>query len=219
MSLKTTDIRKIYCNNCKCETNHELKFTHSKRHQEVTDEDTPFPSLVFEEEYQYRLWVCCGCGTATLEEAYTNIGMIDRDGNKIWELTLYPRRRISEWPAKHFRHLGEKLASIYREVIESFNSDLGILCAVGLRALLEGVCADKGVTGKNLEQKIDGLDVHLPANIAKSLHTFRFMGNEAVHELQAPEREELQLAIEVMEDLLNFLYELEYKVRGLSRAR
>lgn len=43
------------------------------------------------------------------------------------------------------------------------------------------------------------------------------MGNEAVHELGAPERNTLSLAIEVSEDLLNFLYELDYKASRLPK--
>jgi len=214
-TLELGTCRKIYCNTCKIETHHELKATHQRRYQEV-EEAEPYPQLLFWEEYQYRFWVCRGCDTATLEEAYTNIGMQGPDGD-LWESTLHPKRARRDWFPKRFRQLSKKLASIYREVIESFNADSRILCAVGLRALLEGICADKGVAGYNLYQKIDGLKAHLPANIVESLHSFRFMGNEAAHELQASKRTELQLAIEVMEDLLNFLYELEYKARRLPK--
>ncbi len=209
--------RKMYCNTCKVETHHELKAVHSRHYQEVVDEHTPFPQVVFWERYQYRFWICRGCDTAILEEAYTNEGMFDYDGKGIWESTLHPKRARRDWPPKRFRQLDAKLASIYREVIESFNAELNILCAVGLRALLEGICADKGITVKGIQQKIDKLVQYLPSNIVENLHGFRFMGNEAAHELQAPERGELQLAIEVMEDLLNFLYELDYKARRLSK--
>ena len=47
-------------------------------------------------------------------------------------------------------------------------------------------------------------------------------GNQAVHQLEAPNPNDARLAIEVMEDLLNFLYELDYKasrLRKSSRAR
>lgn len=60
---------------------------------------------------------------------------------------------------------------------------------------------------------------HLPPNIVESLHSFRFMGNVAAHELQAPNREDLKLAIEVIEDLLNFLYELDYKAQQLKKQK
>ena len=73
--------------------------------------------------------------------------------------------------------------------------------------------------GKNLEVKIDNLSSILPANIVINLHSFRFIGNDAIHELTPPKAEALRLAIEIVEDLLNFLYELDYKASRLTRYR
>ena len=212
--------RKIYCNTCRVKTNHELKFVHLGRYDEHVEEiDESLPPYVYWQKREYRLWVCLGCDTAILEDALTREEWVDRDGNQEWESFYYPRRARQDLRKKHFRRLGGKLASIYREVIESFNAGLKVLCAVGLRALLEGICADKGITEGMLHQKIDKLDGYLPPNIVQSLHGFRFMGNEAAHNLQAPKLEELRLAIEVMEDLLNFLYELDYKARMLPQKQ
>lgn len=217
-SLELGARRKIYCNTCKGETHHELKALHPRDYCEVEREGTPYEQLVFWEKYEYRFWVCRGCDTATLEEAYTNQGLFDPDKDDyVWESTVHPKRAGTDLPHKRFRQLNTELASIYREVVASFNDDSRILCTIGLRALLEGICADKAITGRDLFNKIDGLKAHLPSNIVESLHSFRFMGNIAAHELQAPQRAELRLAVEVMEDLLNFLYELEYKARRLPR--
>jgi hypothetical protein len=216
-NLEIGTCQKIYCNTCKVETHHELKAVYDRVDELVSSTDAEDEYTGFEEEWEYRLWLCRGCDTATLEEAYTNTGMLDHKArHNVWKSTLYPKRERRDWSSKRFRQLDAKLASIYREVIESFNADLRILCAVGLRALLEGICAEKGIKGKNLYKKIDGLKAHLPPNIVESLHSFRFMGNEAAHELQSPSRADLQLAIEVIEDLLNFMYELDYKARGLA---
>ena len=56
-------------------------------------------------------------------------------------------------------------------------------------------------------------------NIIRNLHQFRFMGNEAVHELAAPKPAEIGLAISVIENLLNFFYELDYKASRLREMR
>jgi hypothetical protein len=218
LAIGTT--RKLYCNTCKGETHHNLEATHQRNYYETQYENTPNEQLVSSEEFEYRFWVCCGCDTATLEEAYTNNGMFDPHKEKyICESDLYPKRRERELPHKRFRQLNKKLATIYKEVIVSYNNDSMTLGAIGLRALLEGICADKAISGRDLFTKIDGLKAYLPANIVKSLHGFRFMGNVAAHELQAPKQTELRLAIEVMEDLLNFLYELEYKAQRLPKAK
>lgn len=217
---KLGTIQKIYCNTCKIETNHELHALHKRFNELVHSKDHIDEYTGFEDEWESRFWTCKGCDTGTLEVAYTNTGMLDIKARfNVWESTFYPERERRHRPTKKFRQLNEKLTRIHQEMIESFNKDLRILCAIGLRSLLEGVCADKGVTGKNLQKRIDGLETHLPTNIVENLHNFRFIGNEAAHELQAPSRSELELAIEVIEDLLNFLYELDYKARRLSEER
>jgi len=59
----------------------------------------------------------------------------------------------------------------------------------------------------------------LPQNIVDSLHGFRFMANDALHRLTGTDCECLRVAIEVCEDLLNFLYELDYKAQRLPRRK
>ena len=216
--LELGTVSKVYCNTCKGDTNHELAFLHERLNELVRSGDERDEPTGFEEWWEYRLWVCRGCDAATLEKAYTNTGLVDaRARDQVWRSTFHPRRKRRSRPLKRFSQLDVKLESIYREVIESFNAELRTLCAVGLRALLEGICADKKVIGPNLSGKIEGMKAHLPSNIVQGLHSFRFMGNEAAHELQAPQRRDLQLAIEVMEDLMNFLYELDYKAQRLPK--
>ena len=71
-------------------------------------------------------------------------------------------------------------------------------------------------TSRTLYDKINNLNTLLPQNIEESLHHYRFIGNEAVHQLTAPSMDELRSTIEVMEDLLNFIYDLDYKAANLS---
>jgi hypothetical protein len=111
---------------------------------------------------------------------------------------------------------------LYVEVVNAQNSNLNVLCAIGLRALIEGVCADKKIQGQNLDEKVEAMAALLPANIVKNLHGFRFMGNRAAHELSAPNSGELNVAIDLFEDILNYLYDLDYKARifaGLDSAQ
>ncbi|MGD1211296.1 MAG: hypothetical protein ABR973_08085 [Candidatus Acidiferrales bacterium] len=56
-------------------------------------------------------------------------------------------------------------------------------------------------------------------NIIRNLHQFRFMGNEAVHKLAVPKPAEVGLAIGVIEDLLNFFDEIDYKASQLREMR
>ncbi len=168
-----------------------------------------------------RLWICAGCDTGTLEE-YASF-VFGSDLQTVDEQMYYS----GYIPDRHVRHLQEKLyedlpkpiQSIYREVIRSFNAELHLLCAMGIRALLEGVCANLQVRGRTLREMIDGLAPPIPLHIVQNLHTLRFLGNEAAHELAIPDTADLSLAIGVCEDVLNFLYQLNYRATQLAARR
>jgi hypothetical protein len=221
--IEIGSIRKMYCNSCKGETHHEVLAVHSRQHDEIENEETPYPQLVFWAEYEYRFWVCRGCDTATLEAAYTDVGMYDPNKDDyIYESDYYPQRERRVWAKKHFRHLDQKLGKIYKEAITCFNADANIACAMCLRALIEGVCVNKGITDQTawgLENKLKKLEEgnHLPSNILECLLSFKFIGDDAAHRLLPATRNELEAAIGVMEDLLNFLYEAEYEL--VSKAQ
>jgi hypothetical protein len=160
-----------------------------------------------------------------MEDHYTATYMVSYRGdqpngdNQVYESIYHPKRTSSSRPSKHFVNLPEKLNTLYSEVVKSNNEELHLLCAAGLRSLLEGVCAGKGIRGANLEEKIEGMKSLLPESIVKNLHEFRFMGNSAVHELEAPNSFELSTALDVIEDILNFFYALDYKASLLGKIR
>jgi hypothetical protein len=54
--------------------------------------------------------------------------------------------------------------------------------------------------------------------VIEALHNFRFAGNAAAHELDPLSREDAEMAIGIIEDLLNFLYDLDYKASQLCMA-
>ena len=197
---------RIYCNWCKRETNHKLEGEHTIN----------FPDESFSEMLVYRLWICMGCERGTLQEGYWNSGMPD----DYEEQEYFPERSQNFLVPKPYSKLKPTLTAIYKEAVICYNGKAPILCAAGLRALLEGICQDKKIKGRNLKARIEGLQTQLPnKNIIRNLHHFRFMGNNAVHELAAPKSNELALAIGVIEDLLNFFYELDYKASQLREMR
>jgi uncharacterized protein DUF4145 len=124
--------------------------------------------------------------------------------------------------AKLFQKLKPDLHQLYKEIVACLDKDCLLLCTVGLRALIEGVCVDKGltdeITGRNLSAKIDGLIKFLPSlNLIEALHSLKVTGDGAAHQLRALTRDDARRAIEVMEDLLNFLYDLDYKASQLPK--
>lgn len=215
LDLKVGATWRVHCNYCRVVTNHELKCSHRSQVDwfRMDTGEIDYESYIEDEPLyiEARLWFCRGCDTCFMEAVYNQ-------GDPFpLKAETFPPRQMLLVAYKEYMKLPRPLEATYREVIKSFNHDLLILCTVGLRALLEGICVDKQVYGKSLYQRIEGLRQFLPDNIVDSLHTFRFMGNEAVHELKAPSKYGLKQCIDVIEDLLNFLYELDYKVRRLPK--
>lgn len=115
--------------------------------------------------------------------------------------------------------MSKKLETIYRETLHAYNAGANLLCAIGIRTLIEGIAANKRFKGKDLGERIDTMQGTLPSNIVSGIHKLRFIGNIATHELKSPDESELELAIEICEDLMNVFYELEYKAKTLKKPR
>jgi len=148
---------------------------------------------------------------------------------------VYPLRNNDAINARPFHNVPPKLRRIYSELVDCLNNDSPTLCAAGLRALVEGICAQQGITDgpvqarakgggtqtlrkDNLEGRISGLQEKglLTQTSAQTLHEHRYLGNSAVHELARPATDELKLAVEIVEHALEQLYELPEKAAELQ---
>ncbi len=159
--------------------------------------------------------MCAGCDTITFEWQVM-YASLDKQGEWDEHAGGYFSTRSE---AKLFKNLKPELNRLYEEIVTCLDRDCMLLCTIGLRALIEGVCKDKGLREGNLEHRINDLTKFLPSlNLIEALHEFRFAGNAAAHELQALTQDEAKMAIEVMEDLLNFLYDLDYKASQIRNA-
>ncbi|MFN5764000.1 MAG: DUF4145 domain-containing protein [Pseudanabaena sp.] len=225
--------RKIFCNTCKIQTNHILLTTHVRC---VSSEEGTTLELAEWAEYpkegmqndcnsvcRYSIWSCRGCDTATLQESWALKVTVKKNTNQaFWAYTFHPKRLENHCLNKKFISLPPDLWIIYNEIIDSFNAELQLLTSIGLRALLEGICVDQGITdqdARGLKGKLKELDrrQNLPSSIVSGLESFKYIGDTAAHRLERTKMEDLRLAIEVMEDLLNFLYSLDAKANYLFR--
>lgn len=205
-----THSKRLYCNRCRSENNHLSRGSHSRTD---TDSEGVWKTVV------YTLLTCGGCDTGVLEVSEIAAGWEIEEGEQFFRYAYYPPRASADHHKKLFRKLPKSLRVIYWETVDAYNGGLNILCAGGLRVLIEGICSDRKIRGPNLKEKVDKLEQILPKNLVQHLHAFRFIGNEALHELGIPEREILRMAIDVGEDLLNFLYDLDYKASRLSKRK
>jgi|SRR5713101_6746733 len=139
----TSGKTEIYCNYCKHETNHEPRGTHEKTWYDQ--------EIDFDEKMTYRLFTCMGCEHGVLQVEYANSDMINDEGQGYSNFSYYPERSQRELEKKHYTKLKPRLAALYEEAIICYNRKAMILCAAGLRALLEGICQDKRIKGNNLK--------------------------------------------------------------------
>lgn len=228
--------QRVFCNACKQETNHICLYHFRGKIDLIVHSERPFTVQIW--NHGYRFWKCAGCDSCTFEEYdfgelfdfSERNDFIDEQDELHWQKYYvaefpesyswyYPKRSKYSISPKLFNQLSDALSKIYKETVNAYNHEIPMLCAIGIRALIEGICSDQEITGGNLEKKIEGLASILPKNIVTNLHNLRFMGNEAAHELSEPPQEELKLAIEICEDLLNYLYDLDYKADSLKQIR
>jgi hypothetical protein len=161
------------------------------------------------------------------------------------EVRYYPPRWRHVIKEKTYTRLPPKLQRIYRETVSAFNRQIYTLAAAGLRALVEGICTDRRIKSglvpdfdpstrkpkrdssgnvvlrrsKNLDGKIEGMAEGgiITKNHVKVLHEFRFLGNEAVHDLQMPSVENLEVAINIMEHTITHVYELSKEAAKIRK--
>jgi len=217
---------KVFCIQCKQETNHKV-IHETKKSFNHNDE-------IFADGL-WQIIECKGCEEITFREVWINSEDTDPyDGSPIENIKLYPIRSKDILPIKPFYNVPFKVRNIYREMIDAFNNGMFVLCSGGLRATIEGICNSKGILdgpvkrnkngtvvnkrSKDLQGKISGLFENglLTKQHAEILHQHRFLGNEALHTLDQPTKEELKIAIEIIEHTLDNLYELSEKVSILK---
>ena len=215
---------KVYCMKCQQTTNHAIVAEHER-----TESNDDFQLWL-----EWAILQCAGCESVTFMEKSTFSDDYDPQTGALESLIrYYPERDEHALPVEPFNNAPKKLRRIYREIIDAFNRDTHTLCAGGLRAIVAGICKDQKVrcgpvrdkkTGrvvrrKNLEGKINGLVGRglLTKKHATVLHKHRFLGNEALHDLETPTRESLTAAIAIVEHTLENIYELRHTARRVRR--
>lgn len=121
---------------------------------------------------------------------------------------VYPNRIAGRAQLEHAYLLPHVIYKVYEETRSALASDQPVLAGIGIRAIIETVCKDRAAAGKDLMQKIDDLAAKGVVTLdgAKILHSLRFMGNEAAHEVKAHSQADLLTALDVAEYLLKGVY-------------
>jgi hypothetical protein len=202
----------IDCTECNRATNHEIL------HIEEIDGHDKESEIHWGKSY--KTVRCRGCGNISFAAESWNSEDCDQEGQPVFRGALYPSRTVRK-PIENHYFLPEKVRRVYEETLSALGNKAPILAAIGIRAIVEAVCKDKECKRHNLEGNIDLLveKGHLAADQAGFLHLQRFMGNAAAHEIAPPEKEELQAALDIAENLLINLYVLPELAQKMKKSQ
>ena len=133
----------------------------------------------------------------------------------------YPPERIDFDAAS----IPEMIAKTLEEAITCHAQDCFVAAGIMVRRTLEELCADKGATGKNLQDRIKQLSasVILPQGLLGGLDNLRLLGNDAAHvqskDFSQVGKDEVEVAIDVTKEVLKAIYQLDDLVAGLEQLK
>ena len=166
----------------------------------------------FQSEDVYQIVQCQGCDSVSFRKSRSDSeDHIDDGINDIRyfeSVELYPSRVAGRHKLRQVHFLPYTISRVYAETHSALCNKQPILAGIGIRALVETVCKEKAAIGFTLEKKIDNLVENgvLTHMGAETLHSTRILGNEAAHEVKPHSEETLNLAMDVVEHMLNDVY-------------
>ncbi|HDU2652497.1 TPA: DUF4145 domain-containing protein [Yersinia enterocolitica] len=197
---------KNFCNECGQKTNHDVIGISSSR----GDENYEFLS-------EHMLVQCRGCETVSFSHVFHEIESAYPIDEFEWEvpkvITNYPAPSISNIDAWH---IPSPVDDIYTETCKAFADGSLTLAGMGFRATIEAICNEQNINGKELSTRINNLASRglISKKDSVRLHSIRFMGNDAAHEIRKPTKDTLNSALTIVEHLLTTVYILDSGSRG-----
>jgi hypothetical protein len=172
----------------------------------------------------YQVIECRGCQTISFRRTHADTENTNHDpdtGEEELELRveLFPNRMVGRQEIDHTILLPATVRGIYFETLDALRGSLLVLTGIGIRALAEAMCEERGAQGRNLEDKLDDLVSQgvLSEAGAEILHSLRLMGNKAAHEVTPPSLPDLTVAFDVIEHALQGVYILPKLAENLPK--
>jgi Domain of unknown function (DUF4145) len=206
-------LEKIYthCNDCQKMTNHIVLF---RKRLTTYDDSYRENSPHHESHTDYMIIQCNGCDETSFvirsiggmfADEDSQIGHFDENfpnGEYDFYVVLLSEEEQSTLP--------KTLKKLYKEVEGAFKKEANILAGVGLRMLVESICLERKIQGKNLKEKIKNLNSAglISANEIPILDKLRLLGNFSAHEIKGFSNEMLEYALGIINHILKSIYVL-----------
>ena len=106
---------------------------------------------------------------------------------------------------------------LYEELMEAMQHQSSLLAGVGLRMLIEAVCIEQKIPGRNLNLKIKNLLERglISKNEFEVLNKLREIGNVSAHQIKGPSDSLLDAALFAINHLLRSIYVVHKRTKRL----
>jgi uncharacterized protein DUF4145 len=204
-----SNIGKIHCNECRRKTDHRLL----KTAQGDTDSETYDGEYDISWETTFEVFQRCGCLELVLRRTYVFSEWDHAD-------VRYFPPRISRHPPKWVHDLPHDLRQVLEEVYRALDADNRRLPMMGARTLVDMVMVEKvgdvgGFAQKLLELEKAGF---VSSNNRKILEAALDAGSAAAHRGFAAKRDEVNIVMDIVENLLQAVYVLQDAAQKLKRS-
>jgi len=200
----------FYCTSCKKMTKHDLLYDESKSYV-IKDGTCTWKT--------YEMIRCLGCENISFHFSECRTRTSSPKSEVLSAKSeYYPKRQAYREPIEGIDKFPEITQKVYKEVLKVINENTPLLSAIGLRTLIESICRDQSYAWDNLYEGIEALSSNgiLSMTQVEFLHTCRFLGNTAAHEIIAPSKDELLAALDIAETLLKTIYILPNKAKSIK---
>ena len=202
ISVEPVEVGRLHCQQCGRSTNH-------RKIASVFLQENPEGEWWCEES-TLSIVQCAGCDHVSFLRERSREDWLDDAGKEEVFTTRYPPILPGLRPLDGLINFPLEIYRIYRETQAALASELPILAGVGIRAIVEALCKERKIKGKDLKIKIGELakQGHVIEPSAKVLDKLRFLGNAAAHEVKEHTTDELLVAMKVIDNILDNIYTL-----------
>lgn len=207
MSTPTKEYIKSYCRSCCNDNNHRILFK-----EKIAGDDDYHCAT------EYLTVRCLGCSLISFREDFHDYEQAFPTEYDNWEhpisTTLYPPYLKNHKHIENHWMLPDSIKNVYRESIDALKAECKLLAGAGFRAVIEAICLDKDIKGRNLELKINNLAKEglITKKECERLHSIRFLGNDSIHEMLVPKREQLIIVLNIVEHILKNIYLIDLDI-------
>lgn len=162
----------------------------------------------------YEIIKCAGCGDISFRHTF----VADDDLIQVGEDTFVPNEHVRYYPPRlagvrridGWEYLPHSVRLVFEEAFSALESGLPLMAAIGMRAIIEATCVDKGLSDKsgrvNLETMLNRM---LEKGMISRPQYTRLMvlknqGNDAAHRFPYIQLDDLKTA---MTEVMHLLYD------------